>query len=84
MKSTYFQIQISISRGFNLILISDLLNSGFIKISFRFFKSWVLISDLRLSNWFNQRFPVQNFQISDFQILFLDEIQIPNFYSKAA
>jgi hypothetical protein len=42
-----------------------------------------LITDLRFSNWFNQRFPVQNFQIPDSRFLFLDEIQIPVFYFKS-
>lgn len=42
-----------------------------------------LISYLWFSNWFNQRFPVQNFQIPDPQILFLDGIQIPDFYFKS-
>jgi hypothetical protein len=36
-----------------------------------------------LSNWFNQRLPVQNFWIPDFQIQFLDEVQIPDFYFKS-
>ena len=46
--------------------------------------SWVFDLQSWFSNWFNQRFLGQNFQIPDFKILFLDEIQIPDFYSKAA
>ena len=64
-------------------LISDLLNSisqihqnQFQVLQILSFWSW-------FSNWFNQRFPVQNFQIPDSQILFLDEIQIPDFYFKS-
>jgi hypothetical protein len=40
---------------------------------------WFLI----FSNLFNQRFPVQSFQIPDLQILFLDDTQIPDFYFKS-